>query len=332
MTAPPENAVELFGRKNKRLRTLSVWKLRAHSTRVDRPAWVGVPGRWTTNGEHMSSSISMRDLLEAGVHFGHQTSRWNPKMAPYIYGDRDGVHIINLGKTLRLLRDAMNFISRTVAGGGDVLFIGTKRQAQEVITEEAERCGMPSITNRWLGGMLTNFTTIRKSIERLEEVEKHLSEGQVERLTKKEIIMFERERDKLLKNLGGIRKMEKLPAAVFIVDPHREKIAVKEARRLNIPIIALCDTNCNPDEADYPIPGNDDAIRAIRLFAAGIADTVLTSTTVASKQMVDGFQQTFTAEGDTVTATSSDEAQIDVVRRGTKPAATEEATTEEAAE
>ena len=280
----------------------------------------------------MSSSISMRDLLEAGVHFGHQTSRWNPKMAPYIYGDRDGVHIINLGKTLRLLRDAMNFISRTVAGGGDVLFIGTKRQAQEVITEEAERCGMPSITNRWLGGMLTNFTTIRKSIERLEEVEKHLSEGQVERLTKKEIIMFERERDKLLKNLGGIRKMEKLPAAVFIVDPHREKIAVKEARRLNIPIIALCDTNCNPDEADYPIPGNDDAIRAIRLFAAGIADTVLTSTTVASKQMVDGFQQTFTAEGDTVTATSSDEAQIDVVRRGTKPAATEEATTEEAAE
>ena len=280
----------------------------------------------------MSSSISMRDLLEAGVHFGHQTSRWNPKMAPYIYGDRDGVHIINLGKTLRLLRDAMNFISRTVAGGGDVLFIGTKRQAQEVITEEAERCGMPSITNRWLGGMLTNFTTIRKSIERLEEVEKHLSEGQVERLTKKEIIMFERERDKLLKNLGGIRKMEKLPAAVFIVDPHREKIAVKEARRLSIPIIALCDTNCNPDEADYPIPGNDDAIRAIRLFAAGIADTVLTSTTVASKQMVDGFQQTFTAEGDTVTATSSDEAQVDVVRRGTKPAATEEATTEEAAE
>ena len=280
----------------------------------------------------MSSSISMRDLLEAGVHFGHQTSRWNPKMAPYIYGDRDGVHIINLGKTLRLLRDAMNFISRTVAGGGDVLFIGTKRQAQEVITEEAERCGMPSITNRWLGGMLTNFTTIRKSIERLEEVEKHLSEGQVERLTKKEIIMFERERDKLLKNLGGIRKMEKLPAAVFIVDPHREKIAIKEARRLKIPIIALCDTNCNPDEADYPIPGNDDAIRAIRLFAAGIADTVLTSTTVASKQMVDGFQKTFTAEGDTVTATSSDEAQVDVVRRGTKPAATEEATTEEAAE
>ena len=280
----------------------------------------------------MSSSISMRDLLEAGVHFGHQTSRWNPKMAPYIYGDRDGVHIINLGKTLRLLRDAMNFVSRTVAGGGDVLFIGTKRQAQEVITEEAERCGMPSITNRWLGGMLTNFTTIRKSIERLEEVEKHLSEGHVERLTKKEIIMFERERDKLLKNLRGIRKMEKLPAAVFIVDPHREKIAVKEARRLNIPIVALCDTNCNPDEADYPIPGNDDAIRAIRLFAAGIADTVLSSTTVASKQMVDGFQQTFTAEGDSVTATSTDEKQVDVVRRGSKAAAAEETTTEEAAE
>ena len=163
-------------------------------------------------------------------------------------------------------------------------------------------------------------------------VEKHLSEGHVERLTKKEIIMFERERDKLLKNLGGIRKMEKLPAAVFIVDPHREKIAVKEARRLNIPIVALCDTNCNPDEADYPIPGNDDAIRAIRLFAAGIADTVLSSTTVASKQMVDGFQQTFTAEGDSVTATSTDEKQVDVVRRGSKAAAAEETTTEEAAE
>jgi len=274
----------------------------------------------------------MRDLLEAGVHFGHQTSRWNPKMAPYIYGDRDGVHIINLGKTLRLLRDAMNFLSRTIAGGGEVLFIGTKRQAQEVITEEAERCGMPSVTHRWLGGMLTNFTTIRKSIERLVEVEKHLSEGQVERLTKKEIIMFERERDKLLKNLGGIRNMEKLPAAVFIVDPHREKIAVKEARRLNIPIVALCDTNCNPDEADYPIPGNDDAIRAIRLFAAGIADTVLSSTTVASKQMVDGFQKTFTAEGDSVTATSSDEKPVDVVRRGSKPAPTEETSNEAAAE
>lgn len=277
-------------------------------------------------------SISMRDLLEAGVHFGHQTSRWNPKMAPYIYGDRDGVHIINLGKTLRLLRDAMNFVSRTVAGGGEVLFIGTKRQAQEVITEEAERCGMPSITNRWLGGMLTNFTTIRKSIERLDEVERHLAEGHVERLTKKEIIMFERERDKLLKNLGGIRKMEKLPAAVFIVDPHREKIAVKEARRLKIPIVALCDTNCNPDEADYPIPGNDDAIRAIRLFAAGIADTVLSSTTVASKQMVDGFQKTFTAEGDSVTPTSGEEKAVDVVRRGSKPAPTEDANTEAAAQ
>ena len=293
---------------------------------------VGVPRKWTTNGEEMSSPISMRDLLEAGVHFGHQTSRWNPKMAPYIYGDRDGVHIINLGTTLRLLRDAMTFVSRTIAGGGEVLFIGTKRQAQEVITEEAERCSMPSVTSRWLGGMLTNFTTIRKSIERLEEVEKYLSEGQVERLTKKEIIMFERERDKLMKNLGGIRNMEKLPAAVFIVDPHREKIAVKEARRLKIPIVALCDTNCNPDEADYPIPGNDDAIRAIRLFAAGIADTVLSSTTVASKQMVDGFQKTFTAEGDSVTATSTEEKPVDVVRRGSKAAATEETSTEEAAE
>jgi small subunit ribosomal protein S2 len=279
------------------------------------------------------STISMRDLLEAGVHFGHQTARWNPKMAPYIYGARDGVHIINLGKTLRLFREAISFVTRTVAGGGQVLFIGTKRQAQEVIAEEASRAKQPYVTHRWLGGMLTNFKTIRQSLERLDEVDKHLAEGHVERLSKKEIIMFERERDKLDRNLGGIREMTGLPAAVFVVDPHREKIAMKEARRLKIPIVGLCDTNCDPDAVDYPIPGNDDAIRAIRLFAGAIADTCM-ATSGTSKQMVQGFEKTFTAEqmeeGATAPAAApASDKPVDVVRRGGN-AGTEEAVAEAA--
>ncbi len=225
------------------------------------------------------SEVTMRDLLEAGVHFGHQRARWNPKMAKYIYGVRDGVHIINLGKTIRLFRDAVHFASRIVADGGQILFIGTKRQAQEVIIEEATRCRMPYITNRWLGGMLTNFKTIKQSLDRLNDIEKLLGEGSVEKLTKKEIVVLERERDKLVKNLGGIREMNEIPAAVFIVDPAREEIAVQEAARLGIPIIAICDTNCNPDRINSPIPGNDDAIRAVRLFTAAIADTVLATRT-----------------------------------------------------
>lgn len=229
------------------------------------------------------STISMRDLLEAGVHFGHQTSRWNPRMAPYIYGARDGVHIINLGKTLRMFREALQFVSRTASGGGQILFIGTKRQAQEVIAEEASRAQMPYVTHRWLGGMLTNFKTIRQSLERLNEVEKNLAEGSVERLSKKEIITFERERDKLMRNLGGIRDMKGLPAAIFIVDPNRERIAIREARRLGLPIVGLCDTNCDPEEVDYAIPGNDDAIRAIRLFAGAIADAAITAAELAKK-------------------------------------------------
>ncbi len=276
----------------------------------------------------------MRDLLEAGVHFGHQTSRWNPKMGQYIYGARDGVHIINLGKTLRLFRDAVNFVSRQVAGGGQVMFIGTKRQAQEVIAEEASRAKQPYVTHRWLGGMLTNYKTIRQSLDRLEEIEKHLSEGQVERLTKKEIITYERARDKLLKNLGGIRDMSGLPAAVFVVDPSRERIAIREARRLKIPIVALCDTNCDPDDVDYPIPGNDDAIRAIRLFAAALADTCMASKSV-DKQAVKDFQSAaFTAEELEGEAKQSGPAP-EVVRRGAaadeaEPA--DEATPEPAAE
>ena len=283
------------------------------------------------------SAISMRDLLEAGVHFGHQTARWNPKMAPYIYGARDGVHIINLGKTLRLFRDALHFMSRVVSGGGQILFIGTKRQAQEVIAEEADRANQPYVTHRWLGGMLTNYKTIRQSLDRLNTVEEYLAEGSVERLSKKEIISFERERDKLLRNLGGIRVMKDLPAAVFIVDPNRERIAVKEARRLKIPVIALCDTNCDPDHVDYPIPANDDAIRAIRLFAGAIAETCLATNIATSKAPVAGFEKTFTAEqmedgnvsGD---AKEGTERPVEVVRRGRAAAKAEEGDAAAAAE
>ncbi len=262
----------------------------------------------------MTSPVSMRDLLEAGVHFGHQTGRWNPKMAPYIYGARDGVHIINLGKTLRLFREATNYVSRVVADGGKVLFVGTKRQAQEVMQDEASRAKMPYITHRWLGGMLTNYKTIRQSLDRLDEVEKHLAEGSVERLAKKEILSFEKERNKLLRNLGGIRDMAGLPSVVFMVDPNRERIAVREANRLKIPIVALCDTNCDPDDVDYPIPANDDAIRAIKLFAAAIADVCLTAKAVP-KKMVEGFEQTFTSDDDGGSSASS-EKEVEVVRIG----------------
>ena len=241
------------------------------------------------------AEVTMHDLLEAGVHFGHQTARWNPKMAKYIYGARDGVHIINLGKTLRLFRDAVHFASRVVADGGQILFIGTKRQAQEVIVEEATRSKMPYITQRWLGGMLTNFKTIKQSLDRLTEIEGKLAEGSVEKLTKKEIIICERERDKLMKNLGGIREMNQLPSAVFIIDPARERIAVQEATRLGLPIIAVCDTNCNPDPITYPIPGNDDAIRAVRLFTAAIADIILATRSASSAAVVQEMTETFTA-------------------------------------
>lgn len=263
----------------------------------------------------MTPTVSMRDLLEAGVHFGHQTRRWNPKMRPYIYGARDGVHIINLGKTLRLFQDAIHFVSRVTANGQQVLFIGTKRQAQEVIQEEAVRSKMPYVTNRWLGGMLTNFKTVRQSLDRLNEIEKHLAEGSVERLSKKEILNFEKERNKLLKNLGGVRDMPGLPGAVFVVDPSREHIAVKEARRLKIPIVAICDTNCDPDGIDYPIPGNDDAIRAIKLFASSIADAC-GQAAPTTKAMVQGFEKTFTADQGTETPAS--DKPVDVVRRGQK--------------
>ncbi|MGB9903591.1 MAG: 30S ribosomal protein S2 [Desulfotomaculales bacterium] len=219
--------------------------------------------------------ISMKQLLEAGVHFGHQTRRWNPKMAPYIFTDRNGIYIIDLQKTVKKIEEAYNFVKELSAAGGTVLFVGTKKQAQEAIREEATRAGMFYVNQRWLGGMLTNFKTIRHRIERLLELEKMEAEGAFEALPKKEVAVLLREKEKLEKSVGGIKGMKKLPDALFVVDPRRERIAVAEARKLRIPIVAVVDTNCDPEEIDYVIPGNDDAIRAVRLLTSKIADAVL---------------------------------------------------------
>jgi small subunit ribosomal protein S2 len=222
------------------------------------------------------SEVTMKQLLEAGVHFGHQTSRWNPKMKPYIFGARNGIYIIDLQQTVKMFRDAYAFVRDLSAQGGSILFVGTKKQAQDAIREEAERCGMFYVTNRWLGGMLTNFQTIKQSIDRLRKLDETLeSDAMLEALTKKEVITIRRERDKLMASLGGIRNMKKLPDALFIVDPKKEEIAVSEANKLGIPVVAAVDTNCDPDVIDYKIPGNDDAIRAIRLFCTAIADAVI---------------------------------------------------------
>ena len=219
--------------------------------------------------------VTMRQLLEAGVHFGHQTKRWNPKMKPYIYGARNGIYIINLGKTVQLFERSCNFVSEIVGGGGSVLFVGTKRQAQDIIAEEARRAGQFFITQRWLGGTLTNWRTMRKSIERLKMLDRQAVDGTYDNLTKKEARTRERLREKLERNLGGIKNMDRPPAVMFIIDPSKETIAVNEARILNIPVVAVADTNCNPDGIDHIIPGNDDAIRAIRLFCSHIADACI---------------------------------------------------------
>jgi small subunit ribosomal protein S2 len=221
------------------------------------------------------SYVSMKQLLEAGVHFGHQTKRWNPKMKPYIYGARNGIYIIDLQKTVSLFKTAYDFIVDAVAQGGSVLFVGTKKQAQEAIKEETERCGMFYVNHRWLGGTMTNFVTIRLGIERLKYLERIKADGTIQRFPKKEIINLDREYVKLLRNLGGIKEMETLPKAVFVIDPRKEGIAILEARKLGIPLVSVVDTNCDPDEIDYIIPGNDDAIRAIRLITAKIADACL---------------------------------------------------------
>ena len=221
------------------------------------------------------SIVTMKQLLEAGVHFGHQTRRWNPKMAPYIYMERNGIYIIDLQQTVKKFEEAYDFVRRLASEGKTILFVGTKKQAQETIKDEATRCGMFYVNQRWLGGMLTNYKTIRKRVYRLKELEKMEAEGAFDLLPKKEVARLRAERDKLDRFLRGIKDMDELPGAVYVVDPRKEKIAVAEARKLKIPVIGIVDTNCDPDEIDYIIPGNDDAIRAVKLITSKIADAVL---------------------------------------------------------
>lgn len=265
------------------------------------------------------ATVTMTDMLEAGVHFGHQTRRWNPKMKPYIYGARNGIHIINLQKTMRLFRDSVNFIQRVVSRGDSVLFIGTKRQAQDVMESEAQRAKMPFVTHRWLGGMLTNFVTIRKSVEKIDEIDKKLAEGNVEKLPKKEVLKLEKERVKLMRSLGGLREMKRLPGAVFIIDPRKEHIAVHEARTLGIPAIGLADTNCDPEDLDFVIPGNDDAIRAIRLFAGAIADACIEGISHHKEQLQGGGpdvqRRTAVMDDAGVTTSVEGERDVEVIRR-----------------
>ena len=231
--------------------------------------------------------VSMKQMLETGVHFGHQTRRWNPKMRPYIFGARNGIHIIDLQQTVKLFRAAYDKMVDTVARGGKILFIGTKRQAQEAVAAEAERAGQYHVTNRWMGGTLTNFSTIQKSVDRLKKLEGMFADGSVNRYQKKEVLSLQREMDKLNLTLGGIKDMERLPQLAFIIDPHREEIAVKECRKLGIPIVAITDTNCDPDVIDYVIPGNDDAIRAIKLFVTAFAEACMEGDAMTKDDNVD---------------------------------------------
>jgi len=243
------------------------------------------------------ADIAMKQLLEAGVHFGHQTSRWNPKMKPYIFGARNGIHIIDLQQTVSMFKDMENAVRNVAAAGGHILFVGTKKQAQDAIREEAERCGMFHVHNRWLGGTLTNFSTIRQSIERLRKLEEMENDPRIaEALTKKEMLGLKREKEKLEQSLGGIKAMRKLPDAIFVVDPKQEEIAVKEARKLGIPVVAVLDTNCDPDMVDIKVPGNDDAIRAIRLFCAAMSDAVLEGKTAYEQSLVKDKEREKTPE------------------------------------
>jgi len=246
------------------------------------------------------ANITMKELLEAGVHFGHQTKRWNPKMKEYIFGERNGIYIIDLQKTLKMFKEASKFVQEQAAQGKLVLFVGTKRQAQDAIAEEATRCGMFYVNSRWLGGLLTNWVTVQKSVKRLKELDEMATDGRYDLLPKKEVIKLERERKHLQANLAGIKNLNRLPDVLFVIDSNKEQIAVKEARKLGIPVVAVVDTNCDPTEVDYVIPGNDDALRAIRLFASKIADSVVEGANAANdKQMADisaGVQYSEAAE------------------------------------
>ncbi|WP_295797077.1 30S ribosomal protein S2 [uncultured Treponema sp.] len=231
--------------------------------------------------------VTMKSLLESGVHFGHQVKRWDPRMKKYIFAERNGIHIIDLQKTITAIKDSYDVVRKVASSGKSVLFVGTKKQAQQAIAKEAERCGMYYVNNRWLGGTLTNFTTIKKSLLRLKKIEKMEVDGTIEKLTKKEVSALLKEKAKLEKNLGGMKDMKELPGAVFIIDTHKEQIAVAEARRMGIPIIAIVDTNCNPEGINYPIPGNDDAIRAISLFTSIIANAVIEADNEQGLKIID---------------------------------------------
>jgi small subunit ribosomal protein S2 len=293
------------------------------------------------------ANITMKELLEAGVHFGHQTKRWNPKMKEYIFGERNGIYIIDLQKTLKMFKEASKFVTELAAEGKIVLFVGTKRQAQDAIAEEAQRCNGYYVNQRWLGGLLTNWVTVQKSVKRLKELDEMATDGRYELLPKKEVIKLERERKHLQANLAGIKNMTRLPDAVFVIDSNKEQIAVREARKLGIPVVAVVDTNCDPSEVDYVIPGNDDALRAIRLFASKIADSVVEGSQAATdKHMADlaagvGAAQEAAAAAETpaegsIEATGTDDAtgedisMEDVLGTGTRkqPAAAKEAPSE----
>ncbi len=242
------------------------------------------------------SVVTMKSLLESGVHFGHQTKRWDPRMKKYIFAERNGIHIIDLQKTIASIKEAYDLIREQVKSGKSILFVGTKKQAQQAIEREAQRCGMFYVSNRWLGGMLTNFSTIKKSIHRLKKIEKMEIDGTFESLTKKEVSRLNKERQRLEKNLGGIKDMKELPGAIFIIDTRKEAIAVAEAKRMGIPIVSVVDTNCNPTDIDYPIPGNDDAIRAISLFTKVIADAVIDADNEIGIQIIETLQDEDEAE------------------------------------
>ena len=239
--------------------------------------------------ELLMAVVTMKNLLESGVHFGHQVRRWDPRMKKYIFAERNGIHIIDLQKTIAAIKDGYDEVRRVTASGKSVLFVGTKKQAQQAVQKEAERCGMYYVNNRWLGGMLTNFSTIKKSLQRLKKIEKMEIDGTFENLTKKEVAALLKEKSKLEKNLGGIKEMKELPGVLFVIDTHKEQLAVAEARRMGIPIIAVVDTNCNPEGIDFPIPGNDDAIRAISLFTSIIANAVIESDNEAGLKILENL-------------------------------------------
>ena len=284
------------------------------------------------------ANISMKELLEAGVHFGHQTKRWNPKMKEYIFGERNGIYIIDLQKTLKMFKEASKFVQDLAAEGKIVLFVGTKRQAQDAIAEEAQRCSMFYVNQRWLGGLLTNWVTVQKSVKRLKELDDMATDGRYELLPKKEVIKLERERKHLQANLAGIKNMSRLPDAIFVIDSNKEQIAVREARKLGIPVVAVVDTNCDPSEVDYVIPGNDDALRAIRLFTSKIAESIAEGVhMMGDKQLADlqemagaeapaeAIAEEAPAEG-TIEASGEDIRMEDVLGAGTRkrPAAAAE--------